>query len=500
MNNISLDQPPLTACVICRDNRSSLWAEILLNNFHEVYVIASNSDYRKFNHSDTEGVIIPESKLPQSVDAIFFHSSDHLLWRNCPVKSQYIFEFNTPGTPEVQEGILPILRQTAPDFAIKSKDIQEIANYITGKYLSLPVICCQTLELLPAISLLCQAYLTVYLQQPKVWDSSWWLQGLGIYEYNQNQGDRLMSALDSEWQITRRNNHDKQEIITLIKHICLLINSVKPITPDIVKAAHQILSPQPCLQPIDLSSLPIPVQFNSILAIKGSRTSTATAMVVSTLLRIPIFLIDENKYRHHRKTNKKSVIVITESQLSHIPKLRLEGFSGAVLVLSSTPFSLLKQQYRVLRFGEGSHDCFDTHTALPLLLNQLAKLVPLEPENLQFLQKELKAVQKMRNMQITSCLENIKHLKKLPHEDAMRIKEIEQAIEQWRADARVACHTVVKIGDENKQLQQHLQTALNNISIQDHEQRYQAINKLETAFNHLQDLLQATGEKFISSY
>ena len=502
MNNIQLIQPYLTACVICRDNRNSLWTKALLNSFAEVYIIASNSDYRKFNHSDIEGLIIPESKLPTFVDAIFFHSSDEQLWCSCNLNSQYIFEFNTPGTPEVKEGILPILRPTAPNFGIKLQDIEDIAHYVTGKSLSLPIICCKTLELLPALSLLSQTYLAVYSQQEEVWHSSWWLNGLGILEYSQKQADYLISLLDSEWQITRRDNSDKQNVATLIHQIasCTTITSEKRITLNIVVEAYQSLNTQLCLQPIDLFLSQIKSQFSSILAFKGSLISVATATVISTLKNIPTLFIDENENLHNWKAFQKSIIIMTEYQLKHLPMLRLENFSGAVLVLTSTPFSFLKQHYRILRFGSGSHDCFDSFWVLSDLLNKTAELVPLEPENLKLLQKELKATKKIRNDQITSCLENLKHIKNLSDEDNQRIKEIEKAIEQWRADARVACHTVVKIGDESQQLQQHFQTALNNISIQDHEQRYQAISRLEEAFNHLKDLLQFTGEKFISSY
>ena len=500
MNNIQLIQPYLTACVICRDNRNSLWAKALLNNFAEVYIIASNSDYRKFNHSDTEGVIIPKSKLPTFIDAIFFHSSDEQLWRSCNLNSQHIFEFNTPGNPEVKEGILPILRPTAPNFAIKLQDIEEIADYVTGKSLSLPLICCKTLELLPALSLLSQTYLAVYSQQQEVWHPSWWLNGLGISEYSQKQADYLINLLDSEWQITRRNNSDKQDVATLIHHIASSTLSEKQINPNIVVAADQVLNTQLCLQSIDLVVRKIKSQFNTILAFRDSLTSVATASVISTLNNIPTLFIDENEHLHKSKAFKQSVIIMAENQLKHLPMLRVENFSGAVLVLTATPFSLLKQQYRVLRFGHGSHDCFGSSWVLPDLLNKIAELVPLEPENLKLLQKELQAMQKIRNNQITSCLENIKYLKNLSHEDDQRIKDIENASEQWRADARVACHTVVKIGNERQQLQQHFHPALNNLSIQDNEQRYQAISRLEEAFNHLKDLLQSTGEKFISSY
>ncbi|MBN3957452.1 hypothetical protein [Nostoc sp. NMS8] len=500
MNNLPLNQPYLIACVICRDTRNYLWAKALLNHFAEVYIIASNSDYRKFHNGDTEGVIIPESKLPTFVDAIFFHSSDELLWRSCNVNSQHIFEFNTPGTPEVKEGILPILRPTAPDFLIQLKDIEEIADYVTGKSLKLPLICCKTLELLPALSLLSQTYLAVYSQQEKVWHPSWWLNGLGISEYSQKQADYLMSLLDSEWQITRRNNSDKQNVATLIHQIASSTTSEKRITLNMVVEAAQALNTQLCLQPIDSFLSKIKSQFSSILAFKGSLTSVATATIISTLINIPTLFFDENEHLYNWKTFKKSVIIMTESQLAYLPMLRLENFSGAVLVLTSTPFSLLKQQYRVLRFGYGSHDSLGNYWLLPDLLNKIAELVPLEPENFKLLHKELQAMQKIRNNQITSCIENIQYLKDLRYQDNQKIKEIEKAVEQWRSDARVACHTVVKIGDESQQLQQHFQTALNNISIQDNEQRYQAISRLEEAFNHLKDLLQSTGEKFISSY
>lgn len=350
------------------------------------------------------------------------------------------------------------------------------------------------------MSLLCQAYIAVYSQQKEILYSSWWLNGLNIWDDNQVQVNYLMSLLDSEWEITRRNNSDKEYVTTLIHHIVSSTISKQPIPLSMVVAAAQVLNPQMCLQPIDLFLQKIKPQFNSILAFKGSLASAATATVISKLIDIPSLFIDENEHLHHGKTFRKSLIIITETQLKYLPILRLGNFSGAVLVLTSTPFSLLKQQYRILRFGYGSHDCIGSYSVLPDLLNKIAELLPLEPENLQLLQKELQTMQKTKSNQITFCLENLKYLKNLPYEDKQTIKEIETAIEQLRADARVACHTVVKIGNEDKQLQQHFQTALNNIRIQDQEKKSEAISRLEEAFHHLKYLLQSTGEKFISSY
>ena len=500
-------QPPgqnyLTVCVICRDGRSSLWAKVLINYFAEVYVIVSSSDYRKFTTSDTEGVIIPERKLPSTFSAIFFHSSDEHIWHDSHVTSNYVFEFNTPGTPKAKEGILPILRQTSPNFAIESKDVEEIFNYVIGQRESLPSVCYQSLEILPALSLLCQGYISIYFKDKKVSHSSWWLKALGVSKGDQQQYYYLEELLKSEWMTAGINNAYKAAVDTLMKDIFNSPSSLLSegsITPQTVTSADKVIVDKLGLQPTKLVAESIQTPFTLIVAIKGSLVSTSVATVLSTSLGIPQLFIEGNEHRHNLKSLKQAIFVIPEKHIALLPKFRLKGFSGAVLVLSSIPLSTLKQQHRVLRFGQGSHDSCETPWMLSTLLEKIKELVPLEPENFKLLHKELRASEKLCDQQITSCLEDLKHLKKLHQEDSQRIQEIEKTVVKLRADARVACHTIVTIGQESRQLQQHFQVALDKINIYDNEQRQKAINLLEEALNHLKYLLQSTGEKYFPSF
>ncbi|MBD2254446.1 hypothetical protein [Nostoc parmelioides] len=493
------NQHNLTVCVICRDSRSSLWVKVLINYFADVYVIASSSDYRKFSISDIEGVIIPERKLPASFSVILFHSNDEHIWHNSHVTSNCVFEFNTPGTPKAKSGILPILRQTSPNFAIEVTDVEEIVDYLSGNRETFPSVCYQPLELLPAISLLFHTYIATHLKNKKVSRSSWWFKALAGEKGIRQEYQDFKNLLKIEWIIAGKNNIPKTNIDTLIQTIFNSSSSLlceSAITPEAVSSAYQDLVDKLGLQPTELAINSVQTSFDLIISIKNSLISTSVGTVLSTLLDIPQLFLDGNEHRHNLKSLKQSILVIPENQIAILPKLRLKGFTGAVLVLSSIPFSILKQQHRVLRFGYGSHDSCETPLILSTLLEKVTELVPLERENFQLLQKELRAAQKLRDIQITSCMEHIKHLKKFPQDDKQRIQEIEKTVDKLRADARVACHTIVTIDQDSRQLQQHFQVALNEINICDHEHRQKAINRLETAFIHLNELLQSTGEKY----
>ena len=73
----------------------------------------------------------------------------------------------------------------------------------------------------------------------------------------------------------------------------------------------------------------------AILAIKNSPTTVAAATVLSTLLDVEAQLPQSEDIHQSLKLPRKSVIILTESQLSYLVALRRQGFAGAVLVLSS---------------------------------------------------------------------------------------------------------------------------------------------------------------------
>ena len=214
------------------------------------------------------------------------------------------------------------------------------------------------------------------------------------------------------------------------------------------------------------------------------------ATVISTLLDINKKLIEPQSIQKSLKLPKQSVLIITENQLKYLATLRLYGFAGAVLLLSSSSFPSVKEKHRILRWGEGSHGGCDFLWKLPDLLAKMSELLPLEPENLEMLQKELKASEKWLQRQVKPRL---KRLQQSQENFLDELDEIAIIIEQLRDQTRAACHVIVEIEGHSAQIQQHFQQTVGQMR-QAQKPEKAAIARLQQIFEQWQKIILGSEE------
>jgi hypothetical protein len=495
-----------TACVIARDERGDKLANLLLEHFSEVYVMASLTDCRKFLPGDDSGRLWPSRRMPPQVDVLLFHSGDAALWQASHIQATHIFEFNTPGSPaQRSQHIRPILRATAPHFAIAPRDIAELYSYVSGTRSSPPSMCFPAPALLPALWILCQGYRAAVTQQPAVSQSSWWLQGLDSPRASQVNH---LEQLHREWEIAGLLQTAVEPIDRLLQAIVPPSAPANAVTPGLVEAAQQALAMYSSFaDPIvgrsgDPSSTweTAEAEDQMIVAIRGQSPATATATVLATMLHCNLRLLnsttetDLKAIAPYFKLAVPSILVLTDSQMAQLPILRLQGFRGAVLVVSAEPFAILKQKHRILRFGQGSHDTFEAPWLLESLRDRATQLVPLEPENLRLLQNELKESERLYESQILPCLERLQ--KSAASE--LDTKKITEIVSRLVATTPLACHEEVTIDDNSEPLLQHLELGVKEL--QTPSLRSQGIERLNAGFELWHRLVSSTGEYFSPSY
>jgi hypothetical protein len=225
----------------------------------------------------------------------------------------------------------------------------------------------------------------------------------------------------------------------------------------------------------------------------SSAITAAAATVLSTLLQIDkILLPNEVSTQNKRKFPKQSLLLLSHDQINKLAMLRLLGFDGAVLVLSSDPFNVLKEQYGILRWGQGSHDACPPAEKLTNFLEKLAELGPMEPENLNMLQKELKAPRRWFTRRVTPCIKRLEKAKETANQ-AEAIASLTKLVEELRAITPVACHAVVEIEGDRAQIQQHFQILLEKISKSGSYDETQ-IALIRQIFTKWRDLVMQAGE------
>jgi hypothetical protein len=226
-----------------------------------------------------------------------------------------------------------------------------------------------------------------------------------------------------------------------------------------------------------------------VFAHSSSTVPLAAATVVSTLLGIDkILLPNEPTGEKKPKFPKQSVLILSVAEINRLASLRLSGFSGAVLILSSDSFNTLKTKHRILRWGQGSHDACQFPWKLPDLLQKVTELEPMEPENLKMLQKELEAPNRWYQRRV---IPSLKKLEKQGNGEALA--SVATLIEELRAQTPVAFHAVVEIGNRSAQLQQHFQILLAEMGQSDSYEDTQ-IALLREAFAKWRDLVVKAGE------
>jgi len=495
----------LAIMVICSDGRNDAWISLLQGKVTHLYMLKGNNCL-EFPPDDPDGVLLSVDELPKDVDGLLFHSSDGKHWENVSVSARYTFEFNTPGTPQPKPGVLPVYRQTFPHFAITPGDIDELLAYIAHPQATLPRICqpLPTLDLLPALHLLCQWVLRPPSGQTE--DNGcapqWWLGKLGLLtpaEVDQPACQRLFAQYQEEGGQPEQAEPIYPGIHQLLTHLLPrrddgYVLGAAPVPLDVVQAADRDLQqrlgdtkPQEMDEPADDRE-----DIHAILSVQVSTpqgsflTTTAAALLAEQLGIVHHALALASDALIVSPDYQKSPLLLSDRQITCLPTLRKHGFAGAVLVLSPSSFAILKQNHRVLRFGQGSHDALIIPFRLEDLRAKLETLVPMEPQNLRFLQDELTAIKELYDREILPCLESLEQ-----SNDDRALAEVSTLLEKLRSKTPVACHTLVTIGEDTQQTQHHLRQALQQLQ-QSPDDQSRNYNYLKAAFAQWHDLVQST--------
>jgi hypothetical protein len=490
----------LSVAVICNDERNEAWIKLLRHHVPQLYKLQAGR-YYMVTPDDSDGLSIPLRRLPEKVDAILFHSSDMKILDNVTLDATYVFKFNTTGTPQTNNNVIPIYRPTFPHFGIEPLDVDELVAFISGELEELPSMCQQkvAIDLLPALFVLSQQYLAALELLPDlVKRPSWWTDSLGLLRKNESDfGDfqKLKERLNLEWPSTKNKDAPRQAVEQLLSNLSIKESTanVAPsdtISIDVVEAAYHELQaamgssskPNSLLADGNIDEeLP-----TAVLAVRESYSAVATASVLAMELNINRHLLEPENLGAWQENLRTAILLLSESQVACLPTLRLQGFAGPVLVLSpDKDFSVLKQKYRVLRFGQGSHCALTSPFALDDLFTTARNMVPLGQENLAYFQKEMKAVHTLYQEEILPCLNQV--------EETGDISKVEAIIAKVRTETPVACHTVVEVKGEKLQIQEHLRQGIEILKVQEKPLFY--LDYLREVFEHWFDLVKsAAGE------
>ncbi len=190
----------------------------------------------------------------------------------------------------------------------------------------------------------------------------------------------------------------------------------------------------------------------TILAIEDSLAGVAAATVLSTLLNVDVQLPKSEDIHQSLQLPRKSVIILTESQLRYLAALRRQGFAGAVLVLASKPSSKVIEKHRILRFGDKSHIVCESPWVLSALLTNIVKLIPLQPENLGYLQSELEIPANRLEQEV---IPHLKNLQKGNCNQKVELEKIEESFNTLLQSTPVARHQLFNPQDPHSdQIQQ----------------------------------------------
>lgn len=218
------------------------------------------------------------------------------------------------------------------------------------------------------------------------------------------------------------------------------------------------------------------------------------ASVLSTLLGKEITVLENRSEGLPFKLPKKSILILAQKEISKLAWLRLHGFSGAALILSTESFDLLKRRHRILRWQQGSHNTHDCSETLPSLLTKVAKLVPIERGNLRDLRSELKTAMKARDQvfgrQVIAGIERL-HIRTADFR--REIDAIETAALRLFAGTPDACHVRITIMGRELQISEHFHTLVDEIR-NSLSPGGEQIAALKEVFEQWRDLVERTAE------
>jgi hypothetical protein len=221
-----------------------------------------------------------------------------------------------------------------------------------------------------------------------------------------------------------------------------------------------------------------------IIILSGNPLNAAIFAVLPLFLNPKITLLEPNQLTTQPKIPTKAILILNDTQITHLPNLRLHGFAGAALILSTNPHNNLLQTHRILRWGQGSHAIFTAPYSLLQLLQTIPTLIPLEPENLKMLQNELTAPKRWFKARILPTLKRLER-------DPQAIAEIADIITEIRAKTPVACHATTQIAGETAQIQQHFRRMIDRLQTAP---QPETIAHLRQTFEQWRDLTLSGGE------
>ncbi len=230
----------------------------------------------------------------------------------------------------------------------------------------------------------------------------------------------------------------------------------------------------------------------NILYFQQDASSAATASILTTIQGTQQKALELSEIEQLLPLTGEWILVLTEDWLKALPELRLQGFKGAVLMPTLEPFTALKRRHRILRSAQGSHEGWESPWSVPDLLTKLEQLFPLEPKNLQLIQQELAVT---RGWFERIVLPHLEALERLENDRDSNLAAIERSIADLRARTPAACHEVVVIGQEQRQIQQHFDKHLKQFR-EATDQHEQSLANLRATFEQWLKVVCSVGEGF----
>jgi hypothetical protein len=183
----------------------------------------------------------------------------------------------------------------------------------------------------------------------------------------------------------------------------------------------------------------------------------AAAQVIATLLEMEKIVLDRVDEATVQKLPRASVILLTETQLiNHLGFLRLQGFGGAVIVLtfSSRSFDDLTRDFPILKYGLKSHNSWGFPWELADLLEKVTNIQYLMDGNLQALQQNLQEILEHLDRQFTEVLlPNLERLTQTqdPATFKLELDRLERTFHNMSANNSDARHHQIQLRGGNPQ-------------------------------------------------
>lgn len=209
----------------------------------------------------------------------------------------------------------------------------------------------------------------------------------------------------------------------------------------------------------------------TILAFEDSPASMAAATVLSALLGGQAKFVSHGGIGDNLGLSRQSLVVLSESQLNTLVKLRRHGFGGSAIVLSSKVIDSLREKHNILLWGAEAHEAWEISSPLPELLRRFGRLRPLGVDLLSKLRAELE----MRPTQVLECVNSV--LENLQKDGANFDEEwtkVDATVDKILNETPVACHKTTTVRDRgNKTISRHLEELSDEIKqakeISDHQ-------------------------------